>query len=86
MAETTGDASETNKASQKPNPETAGAKGTMPGDAGKAKAEPSGSTGQNPSTGGSGGSAGRSVTAENAAKQIDPSAPGETGTTPGTNA
>ena len=85
MADTTEYVSETNDANRKPNPGTSDARGTMPGDAGKAKAEPSGYTGQNPATAGRGGSAVHSDTPENAAGQIDPSAPGETGTTPGTN-
>ena len=78
--------SETNEANRKPNPGTSDAKGTMAGDGGQAKAEPSGYTGQNPATGGSGQTAVHSETPENAAGQIDPSAPGNTGTTPGTNA
>lgn len=86
MAENTEYLSETNKATRKPNPDTSDAKGTMPGDAGQAKAEPSGYTGQNPATSGSGPTGLRSTTPENAVGQIDPSAPGETGTTPGTNA
>jgi hypothetical protein len=62
------------------------ARGTMPGDRGDAKAEPSGPKGDNPATGGSGETRVNSRTAENADKAINPSAPGETGTTPGTNA
>ena len=86
MADSTEYVSETNEASRKPSPGTSDSKGTMPGDRGDAKAEPSGYTGQNPSTGGSGSTEVHSNTPENAAGQIDPSAPGATGTTPGTNA
>lgn len=64
---------------------TSGAKGTMQGDRGDAKAEPSGPKGDNPATAGPGGTHVNSSTAENADKQLNPSAPGETGTTPGTN-
>lgn len=46
--------------------------------------EPSGYRGENPSTAGLGGTGIRSATPENAQGHIDPSAPGETGTTPGT--
>lgn len=66
--------------------ETNDAPGTMPGDRGDAKAEPSGPRGDNPATAGRGQTNVNSTTAENADKQINPSAPGETGTTPGTNA
>ncbi len=46
--------------------------------------EPSGYRGENPSTAGPGGTGIRSATPENARGHLDPSAPGETGTTPGT--
>lgn len=49
-----------------------------------AKAEPSGYTGGNPSTAGPGPTGIRSATPENSAGRINPSAPGDTGTTPGT--
>ena len=62
-----------------------GAKGTMPGDRGDAKAQPSGYNGDNPATAGQGETKVNSSTAENADKQVNPSAPGETGTTPGSN-
>lgn len=46
--------------------------------------EPSGYRGENPATGGPGGGTGiHSATPENARGRIDPSSPGETGTTPG---
>ena len=46
--------------------------------------EPSGYRGENPSTSGPGGTGIRSSTPENAAGHTNPSAPGDTGTTPGT--
>ncbi|GAA3756713.1 hypothetical protein [Terriglobus aquaticus] len=46
--------------------------------------EPSGYRGENPSTAGMGGTGIRSVTPENARGHLNPSAPGDTGTTPGT--
>lgn len=57
------------------------APGTMPGDRGDAKAQPSGPDGQNPATAGSGETHTKSQTPENAEGKINPSAPGETGTT-----
>lgn len=63
--------------------ETKGAKGTMPGDRGDAKAEPSGPRGENPATAGAGKTQVNSNTPENADKAINPSAPADTGTTPG---
>lgn len=65
--------------------DTNDARGTMPGDRGDAKAEPSGPRGDNPATAGAGERRVNSNTAENAEGEINPSAPGETGTTPGTN-
>ncbi|MEZ2348384.1 hypothetical protein [Terriglobus sp. RCC_193] len=49
-------------------------------------AEPSGSRGDNPATAGTGNTGIRSATPENSGGKINPSAPGDTGTTPGTNA
>ena len=49
------------------------------------KAQPSGPRGDNPATSGSGDTRVKSKTTENAEGKINPSAPGETGTTPGTN-
>ena len=49
-----------------------------------AKAEPSGYRGDNPSTAGPGPTGIRSATPENSPGGINPSAPGDTGTTPGT--
>ncbi len=48
------------------------------------KAEPSGYRGDNPSTAGPGGTGVRSGTPENKTGNLSPSAPGNTGTTPGT--
>jgi hypothetical protein len=58
---------------------------TMQGDRGDAKAQPSGPRGDNPATAGQGETQVKSKTSENAEEKINPSAPGETGTTPGTN-
>jgi hypothetical protein len=49
-----------------------------------AKATPSGYLGDNPSTAGPGQTGIRSATPENSSGQINPSAPGDTGTTPNT--
>jgi hypothetical protein len=49
------------------------------------KAQPSGPKGDNPGTAGHGETKVVSGTPENAEGQLNPSAPGETGTTPGTN-
>jgi hypothetical protein len=49
-----------------------------------AKVEPSGYRGDNPSTAGPGSTGIRSATPENSGGSINPSAPGDTGTTPGT--
>ena len=46
--------------------------------------EPSGYRGENPAGSGPGGTGIRSATPENAAGHMNPSAPGDTGTTPGT--
>jgi len=58
----------------------------MEGDRGDAKAQPSGPKGDNPSTAGSGETKVKSGSAEQAEGQLNPSAPGNTGTTPGSNA
>lgn len=63
------------------NGQTNDARGTMPGDRGDAKADPSGPTGQNPSTAGSGETNVTSTTAENSEGRLNPSAPADTGTT-----
>lgn len=49
----------------------------------QSKVEPSGYRGDNPSTAGPGGTGVRSETPENKQGSINPSAPGDTGTTPG---
>ena len=59
--------------------------GRVEGDRGDAKATPSGSTGDNPATAGRGETKVDSSTPDNAEGRLNPSAPGETGTTPGTN-
>ena len=58
----------------------------MKQDGGGAKAEPSGPKGDKPSTAGKGESKVTSNVAEKAEGQVNPSSPGNTGTTPGTNA
>ena len=50
-----------------------------------AKAQPSGPRGDNPSTAGRGETAVKSGSAEQGPGKLNPSSPGETGTTPGTN-
>jgi len=51
----------------------------------QAAVQPSGPNGGDPSTAGPGQTAVRSDTPENNAGSLNPSAPGDTGTTPGTN-
>jgi hypothetical protein len=65
------------------NTEANDARGTMKGDRGDSKAQPSGPRGDNPATAGRGETRVSSSTPENAENQINPSAPGETGTTSG---
>ena len=55
--------------------------GSMPGDRGDAKAQPSGPRGDNPATAGPGETKVDSQTSENREGRINPAAPGETGTT-----
>ena len=57
----------------------------MHGDGGDAKAQPSGPKGDNPGTAGQGDTRVNSGAGEQGEGQLKPSAPGETGTTPGTN-
>ena len=59
--------------------------GKVQGDRGDAKATPSGASGDNSGTAGSGETKVDSATPENAEGRLNPSAPGETGTTPGSN-
>jgi hypothetical protein len=54
-------------------------------DGGDPKAQPSGVDGGNPGTAGAGETRVKANTPENAEKRLNPSAPGETGTTPGSN-
>jgi hypothetical protein len=61
-------------------------KSGMNGDRGDAKAQPSGPDGGNPSTAGSGETKVTTGPAEQAEGRLNPSSPGNTGTTPGTNA
>jgi hypothetical protein len=58
----------------------------MHGDRGDAKAQPSGPEGGNPATAGSGETKVKTGPAEQAEGRLNPSSPGDTGTTPGTNA
>lgn len=76
---------QTNQATTHQAPQSNDAPGVLTGDRGDAKAEPSGYRGNNPSTAGMGETHVHSATPDNAQKQLDPSAPAETGTTPGTN-
>ena len=77
---------QTNEANKQQTGETNDAGGKLTGDRGDAKAEPSGYRGNNPGTGGSGETHVESATPDNAIKQMNPSSPGDTGTTPGSNA
>ena len=77
---------QTNDANTHQTGETDDAKGQLAGDRGDAKAEPSGYRGDNPSSAGTGQTHVSSATPDNALQQLNPSAPGDTGTTPGTNA
>jgi hypothetical protein len=61
-------------------------KGKMPGDRGDAKAQPSGPKGDNPATAGRGETRVHHDVPEKTEGQLNPSSPGDTGTTPGTNA
>ena len=63
--------------------ETKGAKTTLEGDRGDAKAQPSRPRGDHPGTAGSGETKVRSGAAEQAEGELNPSSPGNTGTTPG---
>ena len=65
--------------------EQLGGKG-VEGDRGDAKAQPSGPLGDNPATAGSGETKVTSKTPEGGEGRLNPSAPGETGTTPGSHA
>jgi hypothetical protein len=60
--------------------------GRMQGDRGDANAQPSAPKGDHPGTAGTGETKVTSKVPEKAEGQINPSSPGNTGTTPGTNA
>lgn len=77
---------QTNEANKHQDSETNDAAGKLTGDRGDAKAEPSGYRGNNSGTAGSGETHVQSTTPDNNQGQLNPSAPGNTGTTPGTNA
>ncbi len=77
---------QTNEANKRQTGETNDAEGKLTGDRGDAKAEPSGYRGNNSGTAGMGETHVTSATPENSTGRLDPSSPGETGTTPGSNA
>lgn len=60
---------------------TSTSRGKIEGDRGDARAQPSGPRGDNPATAGRGETKVNSQTAENAEGRLNPSAPGDTGTT-----
>lgn len=76
---------ETSMAYEQPGYEEKAGTGKVGGTRDDAKATPSGSTGDNAGTAGSGETKVDSSTPDNAMGKLNPSAPGETGTTPGTN-
>ncbi len=77
---------QTNEANQHQPAQTNDAPSPLPNANPGAKAQPSGYRGENPATAGPGETHVQSATPDNAQKQLDPSAPGQTGTTPGSNA
>ena len=77
---------QTNEANKHNPGETNHARGELAGDRGDAKATASGYRGNNSGTSGSGETHVTSATPENSTGRLDPSSPGETGTTPGSNA
>ena len=77
---------QTNEASQHQAGGTNDAPSPMPHMDPQAKADPSGYRGNVDATAGPGGTHVASATPDNAVEQLNPSAPGNTGTTPGTNA
>ena len=76
---------QTNEANKHDTGETNDAEGRLTGDRGDAKATASGYRGNNSGTSGSGETHVTSATPENSTGRLDPSSPGETGTTPGSN-
>ena len=77
---------QTNQANQHQSAQTHDAPSPMPATKGDAKAQPSGYRGNNPSTAGPGQTNVDSATPDNAQKELNPSAPANTGTTPKSNA
>ena len=77
---------QSNEVSKHQDSETNDAPGKLTGDRGDAKAQASGYRGNNPGTSGSGETHVSSATPENSIQQLNPSSPGATGTTPGSNA
>lgn len=63
---------------------TDGQKGGVEGHEAGAKAQPSGPTGDTPATAGKGTTKGHDGAAEQSEGELNPSSPGNTGTTPGT--
>lgn len=76
---------QTNEANQHQPSKTNDAPSPMPHTDPASKAEPSGYRGNNPSTSGSGQTGVSSGVPERKQGQLNPSSPGETGTTPGSN-
>ena len=77
---------QTNEANARQGSATNDASGKLSGDRGDAKAQPSGPRGDNPATAGPGETHVDSPTAEKGQQQLNPSSPGNTGTTPGSDA
>lgn len=77
---------QTNEAAKHQPAATNDAPSSMPNTDPGAKAQPSGYRGNNPSTAGPGQTHVNDNVPEKAVQQLNPSAPGDTGTTPGTNA
>ena len=76
---------QTNEANKHGDSATNDAPGKLTGDRGDAKADASGYRGNNPDPSGTGETHVSSATPENAVGQLNPSSPGDTGTTPGSN-
>lgn len=77
---------QTNEANRHQPAQTNDAPSPMPNTKGDAKAEPSGYRGNNPSTAGPGDTHVTADVPDKAVQQLNPSAPADTGTTPGSNA
>lgn len=76
---------QTNEANEHQPAQTHDAPSPMPHTDPAAKAEPSGYRGNDPSTAGPGPTHVESATPDNKQQKLNPSAPAETGTTPGSN-